>query len=618
MVSRPSRAIGLPLALALLSTAPAAALTDSFQPELSIERSLQELWFARADALVRDDTVTAAASVDSMKRIIRSERLDRVPWLARAFSYEGYERLREGNYERAREAFDIARRFDARAPEAQAGYAWAALRAGRGFGTFIKEYRRALRLRLESFTREGIANALIVSIVGLWLLSALIVLVLVIRHNATFRHDLEEIMPTGRGEGLSKLLAWCVFFAPVLFWVGGAWVLLYWCVVLARYMSGSERLAAAVACLTIIGTGPLAARSAQEARQAADPALVAMEDALDGGYGKEVIHFLQRTLDEDPDSISIRLLLANTYQRANLNREAFEEYQRVLQAVPSEPRALNNVGTLYMKTGQESQALVYFGRAAEVRPDEAAIQYNLNLAQSSGLRLVDAEGTLRKLQQLDPNMAQGLVDARGRGEQPDSLPLWVPREEVTGYLEARISSQDTVDLVAEIGSPTAIGAMAVLVILGWSALLSRSPSRAQICIRCGAPFCGRCKREIGARDCCAQCIHLFVKKDAIAPDVRAMKLRQVERFARLSRLKVRLASMFLPGMGHMLAGSTLTGLIVAALWLLPLTVVLLDGRLILSSSLHAIGMPSLVLLLSSALMAVTWLGANILSPRLHA
>ncbi len=617
MPRRPSLASGLALAFVLLLPVPAAAHPSSSDAQPSVEKALQDLWFTRAQALLRDDTVTAAASVDSMKSLIRTERLDRVPWLARAFSFEGYERLREGNYERAREAFDIARRFDPRAPEAQSGYAWAAMRAGRGFSAFIGEYRRAIRLRVDSFAREGLANALIVGMVGLWLLAAAVIFVLLIRHNAMLRHDIEEMLPSGRGEGVSKLLAWSVLFAPLLLWIGGAWILLYWCVVLARYMSGSERLVAGLACLAIVATGPLAARSALEARQAADPVLLAMEDALDGGYGKEVIHFLQRTLDEDPESLAIRLLLANTYQRANLNREAFEEYQRILDVVPNEPRALNNVGSLYMKTGQMSQGLVYFGRAAEVRPDEAAIQYNLNLAQSSALRLVDAEGTLRRLQQLNPDMAQELVMARGRGEAPDPIPLWVPREEVTAYLEARIHSRDSVDWIASLGSPTAIGAMASLVLLGWSGLLSRSPTRAQICIRCGAPFCGKCKREIGARECCAQCIHLFVKKDAIAPDVRARKLRQVERFARVSRLKIRIASVLLPGTGHMLAGRTFTGLLASALWILPLTLILLEGRLILPSSLQVFGVPSLSVLLGSCLMGLTWLAANLLAPRLQ-
>ncbi len=608
-------ALALALSLTFFLSAPLEARPASTDAPSTVERALQDLWFARAQALLRDDTDTAAASVDSMKRLVRTERLDRVPWLARAFSFEGYERLREGNYERAREAFDIARRFDPRAPEAQSGYAWAALRAGRGFGDFMREYRRALRLRLDSFARNGMANALIIAIVGLWIFSGAVVLVLLLRHNARLRHDVEEMLPSGRGEGISKLLAWAFLFAPLLVWIGGAWILLYWCVVLSRYMSASERLVAGVACLAVVASGPLAARSALAARQAADPTMLAMEDALDGGYGKEVLHLLQQTLDEDPDSLPIRLLLANAYHRANLNREAFEEYQRILDGVPNEPRALNNVGTLYMKTGQIAQGLVYFGRAAEVRPESAPIQYNLNLAQSSALRLVDAESTLRRLQHLDPNMAQGLVRARGRGDSPDPIPLWVPRQEVTSYLEARIDQRDSIDWIAHLGAPTSIGAMAALVLIGWSGLLSRSPTRAQICIRCGAPFCGRCKREIGARECCAQCIHLFVKKDAIAPDVRAMKLRQVDRFARTSRLRMRFASLLLPGTGHMLAGRTLAGALLSVLWILPLTLVLLEGRLILPSSLQVLGLPSLTLLGSIALMAVTWLGANLLAPR---
>lgn len=584
----------------------------------SVEASLRELWFARADALQRNDTVAAASAVDSMRSLVRAERLDRVPWLARAFSFEGYERLREGNYERAREAFDIARRFDPKAPEAQTGYAWAALRAGRGFGAFVQEYRRALWLRWQAFLRNGKANALITVIVAMWFLSAGTIFVLFLRYNVMLRHDVTELLPGSWSEGMSSVAGWAVLLAPLLVWIGGAWLLLYWCVILARYMSASERILAGLACVAVVATGPLAAQSAREARHAADPTLLAMQEAVDGGYGKEVIHFLQSTLEESPDSVLVRLLLASTYQRANLNREAFEEYQHVLDRAPNEPRALNNIGTLYMKTGQASQGLIYFGRAVEAQGDRSQIYYNLHLAQSATLRLADAEASLRRLQQMDPPLAQTLMEARASGDEAEPIPLWLSAEEVTRYLESRRDRGSPATLISHLGSPTAIGAMATLIFLGWSALLSRSSSRAQICIRCGDPFCGKCKREIGARECCAQCIHLFVKKDPIAPDVREQKLRQVERFSRNVRLKVRLASILFPGSGHLLAGRTFAGFVLACLWILPLTVILLQGRLILPVSLPDVGAATLTVLLAGALMTVTWLAANLLSPRVQA
>jgi Tfp pilus assembly protein PilF len=580
-----------------------------------VESQLQQYWFARRAALQRNDMVQAAASVDSMRILIQSEHLDRVPWLARAFAFEGYERLQEGNYERAREAFDIARRFDSRMPEAQTGYAWAALRAGRGLPTFIKEYRHSLWLRWDAFVRDGRANALLTALAACWLLSLTAILVIVIRYGAMLRHDVAERMPARWADGAARVAGWVVLFGPLVLWMGGSWILLYWCVLMARYMSSSERVVAGLACLVIVATGPVAAQSAQEARQAADPTVLAVGEALDGGYGKDVIRVLQRVLEDDPGSLPLRLLLANTYHRANLNREAFEEYQRILKVSPQEPRTLNNVGSLYYKTGQAAQSAVYFGRAVEVETEEPIIYYNLTLAQSATLRLADAESSLRRLQQLDPNLARAVVDARGRGEEPDPLALWVSREEVWNYLEQQLASRDRAPLMAHLSTPNAIAAMVSLILLGWSGILGRSSSRAQICIRCGDPFCGRCKKEIGAKECCAQCIHLFVKKEAIAPDVRAKKERQVEKFTRRAGLKIRVASLVLPGAGHMLAGKTMLGLLLAGLWLLPLTVLLLRGRLILPPSSPVLDLPGLSVLLAASLMVLMWLGANLFVPK---
>ena len=143
-----------------------------------------------------------------MFEVIRTERLDRVTWLARGFAYEGYEHLREGNYERAREAFDIARRVDPMMPEAQTGCAWATLRAGRGMGQFIEEYRKALELRWRVFEHEGMANVYLIAAVVLCLATIAISILLLIRYQVVLRHDVAERMPSGWPEGATRIAGW--------------------------------------------------------------------------------------------------------------------------------------------------------------------------------------------------------------------------------------------------------------------------------------------------------------------------------------------------------------------------------------------------------------------------
>jgi len=575
------------------------------------DAALEQLWFARKADLEAGDTAAAASKIEDMQRLVRAERLERVGWIARGFAYEGYEHLREGNYERAREVFDIARRFDPRLAEAQTGYAWAALRAGRGVGIFVKEYRQALSLTWQAFRREGAANVFLIGLAVLWFAAAVVVTVLVLRYQAMLRHDVGELLPARWSEGAATLAGWMVLLAPLLAWFGGVWLILYWCVVLARYMSGGERALAAAACLAVIVTGPLAERGAVAAETSDNPMVVAVESALQGAGGVEVIGELQRAAT--PEDVPLRLLLAATYERANLHREAFEEYQGVLRIHHDEARALNNIGNLYLRTGQTQQAIVYYTRAAEADPRRALFFHNLALAQSEALRLADAEASIEKVQELDPDLARTLVNARGRGEETAPLTASPSPDEVWAEVSARVRAAPS-KMTDHLRSPTVMGALGAMLLLGWAGL-SRAPMRAQTCLRCGEPFCGRCKKELGAKDCCAQCIHLFVKRDAIAPEVRAQKMGQVERFGRVWRRRVRMATLLMPGAGHLLAGRTLMGVVILMAWLAPLTAIALGRLLVMPPSLPVLDLPAVTTLVTLGFMAALWSTANIFIPR---
>ncbi|MBI3451036.1 MAG: tetratricopeptide repeat protein [Acidobacteria bacterium] len=579
----------------------------------SADARLQTLWFGRKANLETGDMVGAAGQVEAMTEIVRTERLDRVPWLARGFAYEGYEHLREGNYERARVAFDLARRFDHRMPEAQTGYAWAALKAGRGFGLFMTEYREGLRLRWQTFRREGAANASLVAAIALALAAVGIIGATVVRYQAMLRHDVAERMPAGWPDGASRLAGWIVLLAPLLAWFGGAWVLYYWAAILSRYMSGAERLLAAVGCVVLIAVGPLAAWGTLSAQIASDPTGLAISEALSGEHGVEIVGALQRTIRSKPEARALRLLLATTYERADMTREAFDEYHRLLELHPGDPRTLNNIGNLYMRTGQTPQAIVYYTKAAEADPKSAVFFYNLSIAQNESLRLTDAEASARTLQQLDPNLGRALMTARGRGDEIVPLPATATADEVRAEMDVESASaalRGSFPLL----SPTLIGAVAtILILLG--AGLARSGAHAQTCIRCGEAFCGRCKRELGAKECCAQCIHLFVKREAIAAPVRARKLAQVERFARNWKRRVRLATILLPGAGHLIAGRTVAGAGLMLAWLVPLSALLFGRWLVLAPSIPVLDLPSITTLAAGFVMILLWSLANSLVPQ---
>jgi hypothetical protein len=92
------------------------------------------------------------------------------------------------------------------------------------------------------------------------------------------------------------------------------------------------------------------------------------------------------------------------------------------------------------------------------------------------------------------------------------------------------------------------------------------------CIRCGQPFCPRCKRtqKSEGREYCMQCFHLFVLGQGLAPASKAAKLYAIERFGRRTLWLRNLGSMLLPGVGHLLRGRTVRGLLLVVLWIAAL------------------------------------------------
>jgi hypothetical protein len=105
-----------------------------------------------------------------------------------------------------------------------------------------------------------------------------------------------------------------------------------------------------------------------------------------------------------------------------------------------------------------------------------------------------------------------------------------------------------------------------------------------------------------------------VKREAIAADVRAQKMMQVERFVRGWRRRVRLATVLMPGAGHMLAGSTVTGVLMLISWLVPLSALGFGRWLVLHPTVPVLDLPAITSLLAASFMTVLWGIANFFVP----
>jgi hypothetical protein len=110
-------------------------------------------------------------------------------------------------------------------------------------------------------------------------------------------------------------------------------------------------------------------------------------------------------------------------------------------------------------------------------------------------------------------------------------------------------------------------------------LLGRGREPARRCLRCGRPFCFRCKRGRHGEEYCTQCVHLFVLGDGLAPETKTRKLYEVEQFDRRSRLARTVAAVVLPGSAHLLRGRAGRGSLLLVLWIMALLLCVPGGLL---------------------------------------
>jgi hypothetical protein len=110
---------------------------------------------------------------------------------------------------------------------------------------------------------------------------------------------------------------------------------------------------------------------------------------------------------------------------------------------------------------------------------------------------------------------------------------------------------------------------------------------------------------------CAQCVHLFLLRDGVAPSVRERKLSEVVRYRRRLFLETRLASLFLPGCGQVVGGRAVLGAVLLAGWGIVWSGLLLRGRFLAppgAIEASALGPGAIVLGLLGILV---WLLANL-------
>ena len=544
------------------------------------EQRLFGLWFQRKVFLSEGRTEDAARQAESIRAFCKSEGIGRLRGLADALLVEADQSLAQGHHRRAREALDLAEDVDPGRPQVRFARAAVYWRSGEGMFRSAVEFLAGARGSvargmgdLSLLNPFGIV--IVVAVMGTLVLFALLMLS---RYQLAFRHEIEEwSVGIGRG-GWGGVLGWLALLAPLIVWIGAGWAALFWIGVLFRFMRRPERLAAVLLVVASMLAVPAYRVSVAAFGLTTDPVVRTTLDAAHGPYSPERIVKLRDIVDTYPEDATLRFLLAGMYENGRYYAEAFAEYRRALELEPALYQAEINIGNLYHRTGQYSEAIANYLRALISHPDSALAYYNMHLAQSESFRFKEAAESLERARTADPELLSGLMS---RGADDDGRP---------GVVDARVDlgtiwsaafeggrvlqhwSSDHADrailssLPGQFLNPISFAALGTLIVAGVVAGIGRPRPPARRCIRCGRPFCHRCKSGREGHEYCSQCLHLFVLGDGLAPETKNRKLYEVGRHERRTRAMRRIAGVLVPGSAQILRGRVLSGVLLAVLW----------------------------------------------------
>jgi len=547
------------------------------------------LWFQRKAFLASGRTADAARQNEILQAFVREEGIRRHEPLAGALVAEAHRNAREGAYAKALEALQLAEALDPGRSQIRFLRAAVLWKSGEGAAAAAAEGFRALReLVLESSRNLRILPALGV-LAGLALFGATVLFgaAMAARYHVPLRHEVEEFVLRTRYEAWGQAAGWAVLWLPALVWIGAGWLAHYWILLTFRFQRRAERAAGILLLLGSACAVPCYRLGVATYGISSDPVVRTVLAASEGAYDPDRIVRLRQIVKAHPREPIYRFLLAGLYKDGRYFEEAFEEYQAVLELGSATWQAEVNLGNIYDLMGQHGEAIAHYRKALALEPNSALAWFNLYVAQSEAFRLREAEQSLERARQLDPKRVASLMSPERPDKRQlevvdariDPVTVWKASLEggrLTDWLEKGAAAEGGAPLLSLWWNGLSLGSLLALSgSVGLLLVSTRPPARR--CLRCGRPFCSRCKSRREGSDYCSQCVHLFVLGDGLAPETRTRKLYEVDRFARHRRRIVRIASLLLPGAGQLLAGRPGRGSLLGILWFASALVLGLPG-----------------------------------------
>ncbi|MGH9368089.1 MAG: tetratricopeptide repeat protein, partial [Thermoanaerobaculia bacterium] len=511
-------------------------------------------WFEFLNALLEDDDATANQSLTRLRRGAQAVGVRYLSDFSRTAVYQGRRAERQGQLARAARAYDAAIALDATSFDAVASKI--------GFLVRQRQFGEALALLPEAggaLIRTREARFALLSSLLLWLAFAVCaaalatVVILLVRSWPRLGHDFGEWAGRRFGPGAGLPATLLALGVPLAAGLGPWWLLLWWAVILFPYASRPERTIVSVGLLVMAIVPPLLTAIGRENIIRRSPLYVAavdLEEQREDGAAEDGLRQASSVFDEDPD---VWFLLGMYAQRAGDTQRAIGFYDRAIEAGPKDYRAFVNRGNVHFEEGDYGEAIRDYLAAVERNPREAEALYNLSVARGESY---DFQGQARAIAQARA-VSETSVDA---WSSRLTLSRVVPAAYSVGHARERIERWNAQaksrrlpgrlperGLLRALRSPSTLGPLAALLLALCGAWWRGRRGVAGECVRCGRPFCARCKRYGDPALFCTPCVRLEIRREEPGIEAHVEQTRETHRRIAGRDRACRTLSLILPG-----------------------------------------------------------------------
>lgn len=585
----------------ILGVFPLHAKSESraFRELSSPQRSLANenarlLWFQRKVYLEQSLFTEAAGEMEKLleqkDELSLSERRE----FAAALVMEGDLHIARGEIPRARVSYQTALELEPILPAAYYGLARSYWQ--KGSRSFFKALNEFVKGGFSTFKDLKNLYVIIINSASLLWFTAIIaafffVVSKLLKYHKSLRHDLCEYLSSRLSLTMAHPLSWGILLLPIFLWLGVAWIMAYWLILLWLYFQKSEKVLGVISLIILILAIPAGNLLVSLYSSVHSPYIRSSLYSIEGVYNLNNIENLRQVLSDNPNDLDARFLLAQQYGKGRRLELAFEEYQIIINRQSGFAKAYTNVANIFFALGEYNLAIENYKRAIALQKDQVIPHYNMALAYAENLQFKYAQETMEKARdidlefvdqhQQDPTTARLIVE-----EELPRRTLW--RRLFKGIFltptppeaTSAVGSSTTSFLGSTLLNPTTLLGLLSLAVIILLQFAWKEKRLARLCQYCGRPFCYRCKTSIEAPTHCSQCHHIFVKQRGVSQDIKIKKSIEVHRHQFWEKLKKYLLTILFPGMGHQYGSQPIAGFFIFLIWLCGLTLTILLPRLI--------------------------------------